>query len=153
MPVLSINKQVRHDYDLIESFEAGLVLTGQEVKAVRSGQANLKSSYISTRKTKKLLPEFYLINASIAPYKYASQLKDYEQKRDRKILLNKKEAKRLVGKLHEKGLTLVPIKIYTKTGLLKIEIALSKGKKSYNKREDIKRRDIDRELMRTLKNR
>lgn len=153
MPVLAINKQAHHNYQIEDTLEAGLVLTGQEVKAIRAGLANLKGSYVSTRQTSKVLPEFYLKNATISKYQQAGKLEGYQPTQDRKILLNKREIKRLMGRLQEKGLTLVPIKIYTKKGLLKLEIALAKGKKNYDKKEDLKKRDLDRDLRRTLKNR
>lgn len=153
MPILAQNKQAHFNYELEETFEAGLILTGQEVKAVRSGLANLRGSYVGTRQTSKLLPEFYLQNATIAPYKQAGHLVDYVPNRPRQILLTKKEIKRLMGKLQIKGLTLIPVKIYTKKGLLKLEIALAKGKKLYDKRDDLKKRDLQRDLQRTLKNR
>ncbi|MDO9399459.1 MAG: SsrA-binding protein SmpB [bacterium] len=150
MPVLAVNKRAHFDYEVLETFEAGMVLFGHEVKAVKNGQINLIGSYVVFKKLAgKILPELYLINAHISQYKYASSLTEYNPTRSRKILLKKKEIRRLIDKTREVGLTLVPLKIYTNHSFIKLEFALAKGKKKYDKREAIKKRDIERDL-RTL---
>ncbi len=150
MPVLAVNKRAHFDYEVLETFEAGLVLFGHEVKAVKNGQINLLGSYVVFKKiVGKVLPEMYLINAHISQYKYASSLGEYNPIRSRKILLKKKEINRLISKMREVGLTLVPLKIYTNYSFIKLEFALAKGKKKYDKRESIKKRDIERDI-RTL---
>ncbi len=147
---LAINKRANFDYEILDKYEAGLVLFGHEVKSVRAGNAGLKGSYISLKNTKKgELPEAYLIKAHIPLYKYASTVDDYDPERERKLLLNKKEILRLTSKKKEQGLTLVPLKIYTKNSFLKLEFGIGKGKKKYDKRESIKKRDVDKKI-RTL---
>ena len=126
-----------------------MVLTGSEVKSIRNGQISLKSAYIGIVYNPK--PELFLIKASISAYKKASSKLDYDPERPRKLLLNKSELKSLVGKLEQKGLTIIPLKVYTSRNLVKLEIGLAKGKKMYEKKEQIKKRDIDREIRRTLK--
>lgn len=149
MPILAKNKRASFDYKLLDSFEAGLMLLGHEVKSVKNGHVSLKGAYISFRyKDGKAEP--YLIGAHISKYKQAGRLlDDYNVIRERKILLNKKEINYLLGKKQEGNLTLVPVKIYTKRSLIKIEIALGEGKKKYDKREDLKKKAIERDL-RTL---
>jgi len=152
MPMLAINKKANFDYELLEKYEAGLVLFGHEVKAVRERQISLKGSYISPR-TKNGKTEFYLIGCQISPYKKAGTLPDYNPYRERKLLLNKEEISRLIGKKQVEGLTLVPLKIYTNHSFLKLEFALAKGKKKYDKRETIKKRDVERNLRSLTKRR
>ena len=150
---LAVNKRANFDYDILEKYEAGLVLLGHEVKSVRAGNISLKGAYISFRNPKKSdLPEAYLMKASISLYKQASTVTDYTPERDRKLLLKKREIMRLVGKKKEQGLTLVPLKIYTKNSFLKLEFGLAKGKKKYDKRASIKKKDLERQD-RTLKKR
>lgn len=144
-----INKQARYDYEILETLEAGLVLKGHEVKAVKNGQLNLKGSYISIRHRPEIA--LYLINANISKYKKAGFMPDYDPLRPRKLLLHKKEIKSLIGKLQQKGLTLVPIKVYTKNSLIKLEFGIGKGKKKFDKRQTIKKREIDREIRRSIK--
>lgn len=148
MSVLGINKKANYSYQLLEKYETGLMLFGHEVKSVKSGQINLKGSYVSWR-FRDNKTELYLIKAYIPTYKLAGELPDYNPKRDRKLLLKKAEITKLIGKTQEAGLTLIPVKMYTKRGLVKLEIALAKGKKKVDKRESIKKRDIDRRI-RTL---
>ncbi len=148
MPTLAINKKAKFDYEILDTHEAGLVLYGHEVKAVRAGQISLKGSYISI-KTRDGKTELYLINCQVSRYKQAGSLPDYNPIRDRKLLLNRLEINHLVGKKSEQGLTLIPLKIYTKHSFIKLEFAVAKGKKKYDKRESIKKRDVDRRL-RTL---
>jgi len=151
MPVFAINKQATFDYEILDKYEAGLVLFGYEVKAVRAGNVNLKGSYITFRTGIKGLPDPYLINAHISLYKYASTIADYDPTRPRKILLKAREIKYLMGKRREQGLTIVPLRIYTKSRFLKLEFALARGKKKYDKREDLKKKDLDREARGLLK--
>lgn len=148
MPQLAQNKKANFDYELLGKYEAGLVLFGHEVKAIREGRASLKGSFVSKR-TINNKTEFYLVSCQISPYKYAGKLPDYDQKRDRKLLLKKSEINHLSVKILDKGLTLIPLKIYTKHSFLKLEFALARGKKKYDKRESLKKKDIDRRL-RTL---
>lgn len=151
MSVLAINKRASFDYEVLDKYEAGIVLAGYEVKAVRAGNVNLKSAYVALRTDHGGLPEAYLINAHISLYKYASTVKDYDPTRSRKLLLKAKEINYLLGKSKEQGLTLVPLRIYTKSRFLKLELALAKGKKKYDKREDLKKKDLDREARAYLK--
>jgi SsrA-binding protein len=145
MPQLATNKKANFDYELQEKYEAGLVLFGHEVKAVRAGQVSLKGSFISIR-TKNGHPELYLVNSQISPYKNAGPMPDYNQMRERKLLLKRQEIDHLLGKKQTEGLTLIPLKIYTNHSFLKLEFAVAKGKKKYDKRETIKKREVDRRL-------
>lgn len=138
--IIQENKQARFDYHIIETLEAGLVLMGSEVKSLRQKQIQFKDSYISFKGE-----EAYLQNAHIAEYK-ASSYNNHTPERLRKLLLNKKEVQKIMGALQEKGLTCVPLKIYFKNGKVKLEIALVKGKKLHDKRESIKKSDVDRQL-------
>ncbi|MHB8903806.1 MAG: SsrA-binding protein SmpB [Patescibacteria group bacterium] len=145
MPNLILNKKASYDYTLLEKYEAGLVLFGYEVKALRAGQGGLKGSFISLR-SKDGKPEFYLVGCQIPPYKQAGSIPDYNQTRERKLLLKNQEIRHLIGKTREEGLTLIPLKIYTSHSFLKLEFALAKGKKQYDKRETIKKREVERNL-------
>ena len=149
MPVLSYNKKANYDYEITDKYEAGLVLFGHEVKAVKTGQISLKGSYVTIKKTSKELPALYLINAYIPLYKKASTVTDYDPTRPRQLLLHKKQIKHLIGKKQEQGLTLVPIKMYTKRSLVKLEFGIGRGKKKVDKREMIKKREVARKI-RTL---
>jgi SsrA-binding protein len=141
------NKKARHDYHIIEVIEAGMVLVGTEVKSLREGRANLKDSYARVKDG-----ELYLVQAHISPYSHA-HYDNHDPERVRKLLVHKRELKRLTGKTQEKGLTLVPLKIYFKEGKAKVELALASGKKSYDKRETLKRKDQQREMERAIKDR
>jgi SsrA-binding protein len=150
MPTLAYNKRANFDYEIQDTYEAGLVLLGYEVKSIKTGHVSLKGSYVTFRRAKgKNLPEAYLINAHIPLYKFAGDRPDYDPTRARKILLKKQEIAHLLGKKEEQGLTLVPIKIYTKHSFIKLEFGVGKGRKKYDKREVIKKRELDREI-RTL---
>jgi SsrA-binding protein len=150
MLVLAVNKRARFDYDIQDVYEAGLVLLGYEVKSVKTGHVSLKGSYVTFKRGQgKSLPEVYLTNAHISLYKFAGDRPDYDPTRPRKLLLNKKEIAHLLGKKEEQGLTLVPIKIYTKHSFIKLEFGVGKGRKKYDKREVIKKRELDRSV-RTL---
>ena len=149
MKIFATNKRASFDYEILESYEAGLVLSGAEVKSIRQGQASLKGSYISLRINRRGLAEVFLLKSHIPPYKSAGLQVDYNSERDRQLLLKKREIAHLLGKKEEKGLTVIPIKLYTKNSFIKLEIALVRGKKLFDKREDLKRKDLDRQL-RTL---
>lgn len=143
--MISINRKAHHLYHILESYEAGIALVGTEVKSLRLGKANLKDSYAMVEKA-----EIYLHNMHISPYDQASRF-NHDPTRTRKLLMHKKEIKRLLGKTVEKGLTLVPLKLYFKGNVAKVELALVIGKKMYDRRKDIKDREVKRELRRVLK--
>jgi SsrA-binding protein len=142
---INVNRRARHDYFIEESLEAGLVLTGSEVKSLRAGKAQLKDSYGHIKKG-----ELWLFNAHISEYSPSAQF-GHDPVRSRKLLLHKREIERLIGKVKEKGLTLVPLRIYFKNGRAKVEIGLGRGKKLYDKRESIKERETRREIDRAMK--
>lgn len=145
--VICTNRQARHEYHLEETFEAGLVLQGTEVKSLRDGRANLKGSYASVDDG-----ELYLYECHISPYPNGGYT-NHEPMRVRKLLMHTKEIRRLLGKTQERGLTLIPLKLYFLRGKAKVELALARGKKLYDKREDMKQRDADREIERAFKDR
>lgn len=146
MSVLALHKRAAFDYEFLEKFQAGLVLTGPETKAAKAGSANLSGSFVVFRGSGGLRPEAYLINAYIAPYKYAGKKESYNPERARKLLLRRREIAHLVGKQQEKGLTLVPIRLYTERSLVKLEFAVARGKKKFDKRQTIKERELKRRL-------
>src|SRR6266508_5182642 len=139
------NRKAFHDFHLLESFEAGLVLLGTEVKAIREGRVNLRDSFARVEGR-----EVFLYNVHISPYSHRGYA-DHEPLRRRKLLLHRNEIRKLIGKTVEKGLTLVPVRMYFKNGRVKIAISLAKGKKDYDKRETIKRRETDRETRAAIK--
>ena len=141
------NRRARHDYTIIDTWEAGLVLTGSEVKSLREGKANLSDAYGIVRDG-----EIYLINLHISVYDRASY-NNHEPTRTRKLLLHKREIGRLIGAIERQGLTLIPLELYFKRGIAKVAIALGKGKKQHDKREDAKARDADREIARAVRTR
>lgn len=143
--IVATNKQAYHNYNIIETYEAGLSLQGSEVKSIREGQVNLKDSFVRIDNG-----EAYVLNMYIAPYKPASKLQ-HDPYRKRKLLLHKKEILKLMGKVQEKGYTIVPTKLYFKNGKAKLEIALAKGKAKHEKRQAIKERDLKRELSKKYK--
>jgi SsrA-binding protein len=145
MKIVAENKKARHDFEILETFEAGLVLTGSEVKSIRGGTVNLKDSYVSFRGD-----EAFLQNAHIGVYK-ASSYNNHDPERLRKLLLNRNELNKIFGKMRERGLSCIPLKMYFKDGRVKIEIALCKGKKFHDKREAIKEKDVKRETQIALK--
>ncbi|MFA4941382.1 MAG: SsrA-binding protein SmpB [Patescibacteria group bacterium] len=150
MPILATNKRANFDYAIEKKYEAGLVLFGHEVKSVKTGHVSLKGSFITLKSQKNnRLPEILLINAHIPLYKHAGTIKNYEPTRSRRVLLNKKEIRHLIGKKKESGLTLVPLKLYTKHSFIKLEFGIGRGKKKYDKRETIKKREVERNI-RTL---
>lgn len=146
MRVIATNKKALFNYELLETYEAGVVLTGSEVKSIREGRVSLKESYAEIRDG-----EIFLVNCHISPYP-AANIFNHEPKRRRKLLMHKREIKRLMGRTSEKGYTLVPTKMYLNDrGKVKVEIALAKGKKAYQKREAIRERDREREMRAELK--
>ncbi len=145
--IITENRKARHDYQIEETYEAGLVLAGTEVKSLRAGRANLKDSFARVDKG-----EVFLYNAHISPYDQASRF-NHDPRRTRKLLMNKHEIRRLIGRVQEKGLTLVPLKMYFKNGRAKVELALAKGKKLYDKRDDIAARDAKREVEKAFRER
>lgn len=144
--IISENRKARHDYHILEEIEAGLVLRGTEVKALREGRANLKDSYGRFNNN----GELFIYQMHISPYSHA-HYDNHEPERARKLLLHKSELKRLYGKIREKGCTLVPLRIYFKEGKAKVGIALAKGKRMYDKRDSIKEREVRREMDRAMK--
>ncbi len=152
MGVLAKNKRAYFDYDILEEYEAGLVLKGFEVKSIKTGHVSLKGSYVTVKLAKNNKnPEVYLINAHVSLYKHAGEMPNYNPTRSRKLLLNKKEIRYLIGKKVEKSLTLIPLRLYTKHNLIKLSFALARGKKKRDKREVIKRRELDIESRRAIK--
>ncbi len=145
MTVLALNKRARYDYEILETFNAGLVLGGAEVKSAKAGQVSLKGSFVVFRTTGKHIAP-YLLNAYISPYRYAAKVENYEPDHARQLLLRRREINYLLGKREEKGLTLVPLKLYTERSLIKLEFAVARGKKRFDKRETEKLRDIKRRL-------
>ncbi len=146
--LIARNKKAGFDFQILETFEAGIVLTGTEVKSCRAGKMSIKESY-----ARFIKGELFLVNSHIAVYETGSY-NNHDEKRMRKLLLNKAQMRKLIGKVAEQGLTLVPLKAYfNDRNLLKIEIALAQGKKSYDKRESLKKKDMQREAMRELKRR
>jgi SsrA-binding protein len=139
------NRKARHDYEILETVEAGMVLLGTEVKSLREGKANLKDSYAKVKKG-----EVYLYAFHISPYSHASY-DNHEPERVRKLLLHRSEIKRLLGKTLERGFSLIPLKVYFKEGKAKVELGLARGKKLYDKRESLKRKEENRELDRMRK--
>ncbi len=143
--VVADNRRARHEYHVLDSIECGIELFGTEVKSIRNGQANLKDSHARIEDG-----EVFLYNSHISPYDHGNRF-NHEPTRKRRLLLNKKEIQKLKSKIQEKGLTLIPLKLYFKTNWVKVELGLCKGKKLYDKREDIAKRDTQRQLERVIK--
>jgi len=141
------NRKAFHDYHLLETFEAGIVLLGTEVKSIREGRVNLRDSFARVEDG-----EVFLYNVNISPYSHRGYA-DHEPLRRRKLLLHRDEIRKLIGKTVEKGMTLVPVRLYYKNGRVKVAVSLAKGKKDYDKRETIKRREADRETRAAIKSR
>ena len=146
MTSLASNRKAFHDYFIEDTIEAGLVLFGHEVKSIKSGQASLAGGYVTIRNG-----EAYLRNAYVGKYKQASNLEGYDENRERKLLFRKKEIEKLQIKTKEKGLTLVPLELYTAKNLIKLKVGLAKGKKHFDKRESIKRKEMKRNIDRTIR--
>jgi len=143
--VISNNKRATFDYELLERFEAGLALTGTEIKSIRANQVSLHRSYVQSRDD-----ELWLMEANISPYVHGNR-ENHEPTRPRKLLLHRREINRILTNLAQKGLTVVPIRLYLKNGRAKVEVALARGKHKYDKREDVARRDADRQVERALR--
>lgn len=140
--VIATNRRARHDYEIVSEFEAGLVLTGSEVKSLRAGKANLKDSFGHLRDG-----EIWLVGCYIAPYSYARE-GGHDPERSRKLLLHRHEIDRITGSLAEKGLTLVPMRLYFRDGKAKIQMGVGRGKRTIDKRADIRKREHEREMQR-----
>jgi len=147
MTTSAFNKRAGFDYELLERYEAGLVLTGAEVKSIKTGHISLKGAFVSLHGG-----ELYLTNATIPRYQFSDPNKPYDPTRSRKLLVKRSQIKAFIGKLHSEGLTLVPIRVYTKKRLIKLEFALAKGKKKLDKRSDIAKKEAKRKMDRALKN-
>lgn len=145
--VIANNRKAGHNYFLLDKYEAGIVLQGSEIKSIRSGQISIKEAYVRTDGT-----EAWLVNAHIAPYDPASHL-NHNPKRERKLLLHKKEIIRLWNEVSKKGVTIIPLRIYLKNGKAKVEIAIAKGKRKGDKRQKISRRETEREIKKALRRR
>ena len=140
MKAVATNRKARYDYTILESLEAGIELKGSEVKSLREGKVSLKDSFAHIEKE-----EVFLSNLYIGPFSQSSDTK-YDPLRMRKLLLHKREINRLAGKVAEKGMALIPLRLYFKRGLAKVELAVAKGKRAYDKREKIKKREVEREI-------
>jgi len=146
MPEYTYNRKILYDYQIIEKYEAGLVLFGHEVKSIKTGHISLQGAYVVIRGN-----EAYLLNATIPPYQAKNTPAGYEPTRTRKLLLRKLEIHSLIGAASQKGLTLVPLRVYTKKAKIKLEFGLARGKKEFDKREKIKKREFQREKGRALR--
>jgi len=147
METLAINKRATYDFEFLETFEGGLVLTGPEVKSAKASHIQLKGAFIMIRGG-----ELWLKNALISRYEPAGQQDSYDPYRNRKILIRRRDINKLIGKINNQGLTLVPIKVYLDRNLVKVAFALAKGKKKFEKRAVIKKREIDRQIREKMKN-
>lgn len=146
MPTIAINKKVQYNYQILEKFNAGIVLNGQEVKSIKGGRINLQGSFVVLKNS-----EVFLIGTSVPPYQPKNAPKDYDQQRTRKLLITKDEIRKIIGKSGQKGLTMAPLSVYTERGKIKIEFAIVKGKREIDKREVIKKREVEREISREMK--
>ena len=139
--IVAKNRKARFEFFILETFEAGLALKGSEIKSIRSGQVSLSEAYVRIDED----GQAWLLNAHIATYEAASHF-NHDPKRARRLLLHRKEIRELFNEVRQKGVTVIPVKLYLKKGLAKVEIALAKGKKTYDKRQEIARRDVEREM-------
>ncbi len=145
--IVCVNRKARHEYDILDTLEAGMVLTGTEVKSLRGGQASIKEAHAIVKNG-----EIFLVDCHIPPYAFGN-MNNHEPRRRRKLLLHGREIKRLTGKLAEKGLSLVPLRIYFRRGLAKVELGLARGRKTRDKRNAIRERDVKREMDREARER
>jgi len=143
--VIAENRKARHDYHILDTFEAGVALLGTEVKAIREGRVNLRDSYARAQDG-----EIWMMNVHVSPYSHRGYA-DHAEKRQRKLLMHAHEIRKLIGRTVEKGLTLVPLELYFKKGRVKVLLALAKGKQAHDKRETIRRREVDRETRAAVK--
>jgi len=146
MNLLAENRKAKFNYEILETFEAGLVLTGQEVKSIKNGRIQLTGSYIVPKDE-----ELWLVGSTVPPYQPKNAPADYNPQRPRKLLLQKKEIKYLIGKSVQKGLTLIPLKVYIKRGKIKLEFGVAKGRKKAGKKELLKKRAVEMEMRRELR--
>lgn len=144
--LIAQNRKARHDYTVVDTMEAGIVLQGTEIKSIRNGRINLKDGFARVRNG-----EVYLLNVHISPYEQGN-IFNHDPLRTRKLLLHKKQIAKLIAETKNTGITIIPLKVYIRNGYAKVLIGLAKGKKQYDKREDLKRKEINREINRTLKN-
>ncbi|HAC63156.1 MAG TPA: SsrA-binding protein [Cyanothece sp. UBA12306] len=144
--IVSDNRKARFLYEILETYEAGIALVGTEVKSIRAGKVNLGDGYVLIRHGEALL-----LNVHISPYERSGAYFNHDPRRDRKLLLHRKEINKLIGQIEQKGLTVVPVKLYLKGSLVKVSIGLARGKKLHDKRETIKRRQDEREMSRAMK--
>lgn len=144
--LIAKNPVARHNYNIEDTIEAGIVLTGTEIKSIRQGKVNLKESYAGIKNG-----EVYIYSMHISPYEHGN-IFNKDPLRDRKLLLSKQEINKLIGKIQTKGYTLVPVSLYFKGSLVKVELGIGKGKKLYDKREDIAKKDAERRIQQALKN-
>jgi SsrA-binding protein len=144
--IVSDNRQARFEYEILETFEAGIELVGTEIKSIRDGKVNLRDGFALIRGG-----EVWLMNVHISPHNTASNFFNHEPRRNRKLLLNRKEIRKLIGQVEQQGLTLVPLKMILKRGWVKVDLALGKGKKLHDKRDTVRRRDDQRDIQRAMK--
>ncbi len=144
--ILSDNRQARFQYEILEDYEAGVQLIGTEVKSIKAGRVNLRDGFASIRDG-----EIWLHNVHVSPYQASGDYFNHEPRRTRKLLLHRREINKLIGKVEEKGLTLVPLKMYLKNGIVKVSLGLARGKKLHDKRESVKRRQDQRDIQRAMK--
>jgi SsrA-binding protein len=142
---VAANRKALHDYTIEDAYEAGVVLTGTEIKSVRAGRVNLRDGYVQIKDG-----EAWLLNVHISPYDFGNR-ENHEPKRERKLLLHRQEIRRLQSKVNERGWTIVPLRVYLKEGRAKVEIALARGKRLYDKRDAVAEHDMDRDLQRAVK--
>lgn len=145
MPNYATNREAFHNYEILEKIEAGIQLTGPEVKSVKGGNVSLKGAFATIHNN-----ELHLLNVHIGLYKPAASVKQ-EPDRTRRLLVKRSDIDRFIGKIHSSGLTLVPLSVYSKSGLIKVELGLGKGKKDYDKRQSIKKRDVKRQIGRAMR--
>lgn len=149
--IIAKNKRAYFDYVILDKYEAGLMLKGFEVKSVREGNINLKGAYATLKQINKALPEVWLINAHIPLYSKSDPTLPHDPIRSRKLLLNKREIRELIGKIKQKHLTLLPLTVYSKHGKIKVELGLGKGKKKHDKRQDLKAKEDKRAMQRAVR--
>ncbi|MEA5465149.1 SsrA-binding protein SmpB [Leptothoe sp. PORK10 BA2] len=145
--IMADNRQARFTYEILDSYEAGIALQGTEVKSIRAGKVNLRDGYAQVKNG-----EVWLLNVHISPHDMTNQAYNHEPRRPRRLLLHKAEIRKLIGKVEEKGLTLVPMKLYLKKGRVKVNIAIGRGKKLHDKRESLKQKQEKRDIERMMKN-
>lgn len=145
--IMADNRQARFTYEILDSYEAGVALQGTEVKSIRAGKVNLRDGYAQVKNG-----EVWLLNVHISPHDMTNQAYNHEPRRPRRLLLHKAEIRKLIGKVEEKGLTLVPMKLYLKKGRVKVNIAIGRGKKLHDKRESLKKKQEKRDIARMMKN-